>query len=179
MCHSLPARKRGHLVGSGVWWPLIELFLGQLSSWFLFLKEKKSPTSVACLSFQCILPGVGNEHSLPLGEERRVSGGVNVFNSLGPRAGCLALKLSNFYLGRTTFKIFILNIEKDLSKKKKFLFSSSPFTLYTMRKNSLKKWFSNCFLNQRNILFFPPCKILCYAPVYKSETRTTTLPVDN
>lgn len=44
---------------------------------------------------------------------------LNVFNALGLQAGRLALKLSNFYLGRITFKIFILGTEKDLSKKRK------------------------------------------------------------
>lgn len=58
------------------------------------------------------------------------------------------MKLSNFYLGRT-FKILILNFEKNFSKN--IFFSSSPFTLYTMRKNSLKIGLLNyVFLNQRN-----------------------------
>ena len=63
-----------------------------------------------------LCPGVGNECYLLPVEERKVEGGVN---SPGLQAGSLALKLSNFYLGRT-LKILILNIEKDFSKNNIF-----------------------------------------------------------
>lgn len=68
--------------------------------------------------FNFFLLGVGNEYYLAPDEDRRVSGGVNVFNPLGPQEGWLALRSSEIYLGRTILNIFILNIEKDLSRKK-------------------------------------------------------------